>query len=126
MPGQRARILEFDDSQHFNRHRAATLRFYPQDVDVALSVDEWLRVSERSTRKLSTTGGWGRAKPPLFPEPGRRHLQRASRDALADLLPSAHGWAPTLRLGDLEGGPWPCGGDAPAQMRPLPEKRLGR
>ncbi len=90
MPGQRARILEFDESQHFNRHRAATLRFYPQDVDVALSVDEWLRVSERSTRKLSTTGGSGRAKPPLFPEPGRRHLQRASRDALADLLPSAH------------------------------------
>jgi hypothetical protein len=64
------------------------------------------RHRETSTRKLGTTGGWGRAKPPLFPEPGGRYLQRAFRDALADLLPSVHGWAPTLRISDFETQGW--------------------
>lgn len=125
LAGQPARILEFDESQHFNSHRAVTLRLYPADVDLAFPRDDWLRVSERSTRKFSTTGGWGKAKPPLFPEPGGRHLQRAFRDALADLLPSVYGWAPTLRLADFEVQPWIHGADVAERMRSVLEERLG-
>jgi hypothetical protein len=96
--GYAPRIFEFDESQHFNIHRAATLRAYPDDVTTAFPRDLWLRASQDSTRKLGTTGGWGRARPPLLPHPGGRHLQRAFRDALADLLPAVHGWAPTDQL----------------------------
>jgi hypothetical protein len=105
-PGERPRIFEFDESQHVNMHRAATLRAYPGGVETAFPRDVWLRASESSTKKLSTTGGWGKAKPPLFPYPGGRHLQRAFRDALADLLPGIQGWAPTLRIADFEAQAW--------------------
>jgi hypothetical protein len=124
LPGHPPRIFEFDESQHFNRHRAVTLRLYPNDIDVAFPVDTWLRASETSRRKLSTTGGWGKAKPPLFPEAGGRHLQRAFRDALADLLPSVHGWAPTLRLADFEVEDWIHGPDMATRMRGLLDGRL--
>src|SRR5436309_2689101 len=33
--GQPPRIFEFDESQHFNLHRAVTLRAYPVDVRTA-------------------------------------------------------------------------------------------
>lgn len=68
-PGQSPRIFEFDESQHFNLRRAVTLHAYPPDVATAFPRDVWLRACEASTRKLGTTGGWGKAKPPLFPSP---------------------------------------------------------
>jgi hypothetical protein len=86
-PGKPARIFEFDESQHFNAHRATTLRAYADGVETAFPRDIWLRASESSTKKLGTTGGWGKAKPPLFPDPGGRHLQacvpRRARRSLA-------------------------------------------
>jgi len=118
------RIFEFDESQHFNVHRAVTLRLYPGDVETAFPLETWLSASETSTKKLRTTGGWGKAKPPLFPEPGGRHLQRAFRDALADLLPAVHGWAPTLRVADFEVQEWIYGAQAGAVMGNLLEDRL--
>lgn len=124
MSGQSPRLLEFDESQHFNLHRAATLRAYPADVETAFPRETWLRASEASTRKLGTTGGWGRAKPPPFPEPGGRHLQRAFRDALADLLPAEHVWAPTLRIADFEVQDWIQGPTATARMRKLLDERF--
>lgn len=124
LPGRPPRIFEFDESQHFNVHRAATLRVYPDDVEIAFSRDEWLHASEASSKKLGTTGGWGRARPPLFPEPGGRHLQRAFRDALADLLPAVQGWAPTLRIADFEVQSWVHGPRAGQLMRDLLDKRL--
>jgi hypothetical protein len=124
LPGHPPRIFEFDESQHFNRHRAATLAVYPEDIELAFPQTTWLRASEASTRKLGTTGGWGKARPPLFPEPGGRHLQRAFRDALADLLPGVHGWAPTLRLADFEVEDWIHGPEAPARISALLPERL--
>lgn len=123
-PGEPPRLFEFDESQHFNRHRARTLRRYPPDLAVAFPLDAWLRMSDASTRPLSTTGGWGRAKPPLFPEPGGRHLQRAYRDALADLLPDVHGWAPTLRIADVEVAAWIDAPGAAERLHRLVTERL--
>lgn len=105
-PGKPPRIFEFDESQHFNIHRPITLQTYPENAETAFPRDIWLRASETSTKKLGTAGGWGKAKPSLFSHPGGRHLQRAFRDALADLLPAAHGWAPTLRIADFEVQEW--------------------
>jgi hypothetical protein len=119
-----ARIFEFDESQHFTAYRATTLRAYLAWVDTAFPRDIWLRASESSTKKLGTTGGWGKAKPPLFPDPGGRHVQRAFRDALADLLPAIHGWAPTLRIADFEVQAWLQGTEAGPRMRALLQDRL--
>jgi hypothetical protein len=124
LSGQLPRILEFDESQHFNVHRATTLLAYPADVEIAFPRERWLFASESSTRKLGTTGGWGRAKPPLFPQPGGRHMQRAFRDALADLLPAEHGWAPTLRIADFEVQEWIDDPRAVDRMRELLAHRL--
>jgi hypothetical protein len=124
LPGQPPRIFEFDESQHFNSYRATTLGLYPEEVESAFPRQTWLLACDESTRKLSTTGGWGKAKPPLFPEPGGRHVQRAFRDALADLLPGVHGWAPTLRLADFEVEDWIQGSDAQPKLGAVLAERL--
>jgi hypothetical protein len=57
----------------------------------------------RARDPLATTAAQltlARPCPPLFPDAGGRHLQRAFRDALADLVPLEHGWLPTLRIAD--------------------------
>jgi hypothetical protein len=123
-PGEAPRLFEFDESQHFNAHRAMTLRAYGPDVETAFPHELWLHVSAEVTKKLSTTGNWGGPKRPLFPEPGGRHLQRAFRDALADLLPAIHGWAPTLRIADFEVEGWIYEPDAAARMSRLLRERL--
>ncbi len=124
LAGQPPRLFEFDESQHFNRHRAATLRLYPADLVLSFPRETWLSISDASTKTLSLTGGWGSARPPLFPEPGGRHVQRAFRDALADLLPSVHGWGSTLRIADFEIEPWIHGPDASRRMDELLRCRL--
>jgi hypothetical protein len=116
------RILEVDETQHFNRYRALTLRHYPADARVAFPVERWLAQSEKKTRLEG--GGFGKPKPPLFPAEFGRHGQRAFRDMLADLLPPEHGWKPTLRIGDFEILPWIYTSDADARMRELLAERL--
>lgn len=111
------RIVEIDERQHFNPGRAATLRAYPADVVVAFDRDDWLRRSEAG--RFVGSGGWSRACPPLFPEDGGRHLQRAFRDALADLLPDVHGWLPTLRIAEAEVKSWIRASDAAERMAAL-------
>jgi hypothetical protein len=118
------RIVEIDEMQHFTPPRARTLALYPPGTKTAYDRTVW------ATRAAATTrlpgGGFARPKPPLFPEPGGRHLQRAFRDAIADLLPSVHGWAPTLRVGDFEVAGWLHADDAVGRMRSLlAGKRLG-
>jgi hypothetical protein len=98
------RILEVDETQHFNRYRAMTLRRYPPDTRVAFPVEVWIEQSEKKVRLEG--GGFGKPKPPLFPAEHGRHAQRAFRDMLADLLPLEHGWSPTLRIGDFEVAAW--------------------
>jgi len=116
------RILEVDETQHFNRYRALTLQRYPVDARVAFPVERWIEQSEKKTRLEG--GGFGRPKPPLFPAEHGRHVQRAFRDMLADLLPPEHGWLPTLRIGDFEVLPWIYTEEAEARMRDLLAMRL--
>jgi len=99
-----ARLVEVDEAQHFNEFRAMTLAAYPKDIGLAFPKAVWLR--ESKSRRAIGGGGWAKPKPPLFPMAGGRHHQRAFRDALADLLPSVHGYAPTLRIADFEVEPW--------------------
>lgn len=97
-------IFELDERQHLNRHRAATLRAYPRGLPLAFDRAVWLhRCDDKRTLE---GGGWGRPCPPLFRGTGGRHRQRAFRDALADILPTVHGWRPTLRLLDLDVKRW--------------------
>jgi hypothetical protein len=115
--GDGPRILEVDETQHFNRYRAVTLRHYPPGARVAYPVEAWIEQSEKKTRLEG--GGFGKPKPPLFPAEYGRHQQRAFRDTLADLLPLEHCWAPTLRIGDFEVLPWIYSDAAEVKMREL-------
>lgn len=120
--GRPWRIVEVDESQHFNAFRALTFKYYPDSAPVAFPVRVWVEASRAG--KLIGGGGWAAPKPPLFPMEGGRHRQRAFRDALADLLPPLHGYAPTLRLADFELTPWIWERGAPSRMRALLEERL--
>lgn len=111
------RILEVDETQHFNGYRAITLYRYPPTAKVAFPVERWIERSENKTRLEG--GGFGKPKPPLFAAEYGRHQQRAFRDALADLLPLEHGWAPTLRIGDFEVLPWIYSDQAEQMLREL-------
>jgi hypothetical protein len=116
-------ILEVDEKQHFNQFRATTLQHYPADLPLAFNRAEWL---SRSTVKLELEGGgFARPCPPLFPGGGGRHRQRAFRDALCDILPPEHDWAPTLRIGHFEVEEWIHEPEAAVKMRALLEERLG-
>jgi hypothetical protein len=117
------RILEVDETQHFNRYRAMTLRHYPPEARVAFPIEKWIEQSEKKTRLEG--GGFGKPKPPLFPAEYGRHAQRAFRDMLADLLPPEHGWQPTLRIGDFEILGWIYTSEAEARMRELLRARPG-
>ncbi|MFE9173438.1 hypothetical protein ACFYNZ_28900 [Streptomyces kebangsaanensis] len=78
-----------------------TLEHYPAGVKLGFDASQWLARS-RALSGRKRGGGFGKPKPPLFPGDGGRHRQRAFRDALADLLPSVHGWLPTIRISDIE------------------------
>jgi hypothetical protein len=116
------RILEVDETQHFNHYRALTLRQYPKDVQVAFPLERWIGQSRKKTRFEG--GGFGKPKPPLFPAEHGRHMQRAFRDMLADLLPLEHGYQPTLRIGDFEVSSWIYLSEAEQRMRDLLDERL--
>lgn len=118
-----ARILEVDETQHFNRYRAVTLRHYPANARVAFSIARWIEQADQKTRLEG--GGFGKPRPPLFPAEYGRHMQRAFRDTLADLLPPEHAFEPTLRIGDFEVLPWIYTNDAEARMRDLLDEHFG-
>jgi hypothetical protein len=88
--GEPPRIVEFDETQHFNAYRATTLRLYPSSVALSFDKEAWIAQSLKKRRLEG--GGFGRPKPPLFPGDGGRHRQRAFRDALCDPLPEVHGY----------------------------------
>lgn len=122
--GNNHRILEFDEKQHFNTYRAQTLRRYPRSIRVAFPIKLWIEQSEKK-RKLEGAG-FAVPRPPLFPGDGGRHRQRAFRDALCDILPPAHGYLPTLRIGDFEVQSWISTPVARERMNNLLEERLRR
>ncbi|MGH3993110.1 MAG: hypothetical protein ACRDSN_11695, partial [Pseudonocardiaceae bacterium] len=115
--GDPPRIVEVDETQHFNAYRALTIRAYPRSAEVSFDRRTWLQACARKRRLEG--GGFGRPKPPLFPEDGGRHKQRAFRDALCDLVPVVHGWLPTLRIADFEVASWLRSGDARVRMEVL-------
>ncbi|GGF15199.1 hypothetical protein [Subtercola lobariae] len=97
------RVFEFDEIQHFTGARAQTLSFYGE-FEVAFDSQGWLARSVALTGR-EPGGGFGVMKPPLFPEDGGRHQQRAFRDFLADYMPSLReSWLPTARLHYVEAG----------------------
>jgi hypothetical protein len=100
-PDGRQRVLEVDERQHFTSSRMITLDFYDGLVRIAFNVAAW-RLRCQELRGREPGGGFARPCPPLFPDPGGRHRQRAFRDFLADVLPIAHGWLPTMRVSDDE------------------------
>ncbi|WP_081438754.1 hypothetical protein [Pseudofrankia asymbiotica] len=116
------RIIEFDEAQHFNPHRARTFDFYPATAIVAFDLATWRHHSQQAIKMRG--GGWGKPKPPLFPALGGRHLQRAFRDLLADLLPPMNGLRPTLRIGHFEVELWLSSADAQERMRLLLTRKL--
>jgi hypothetical protein len=115
-------VLEVDEKQHFNRFREQTLRSYPASVKPAYPKRLWIERCQQKTRLEG--GGFGKPRPPLFPGEGGRHRQRAFRDALADILPPAHGWQPTLRVADFEVADWIYGDIAKRRMKALLAERL--
>jgi hypothetical protein len=120
-----SRIIEFDETQHFNDYRAQTIRRYPRSVSVAFDRGAWLRACD-AKRRLEGQG-FGRPKPPLFPHEDGRHRQRAFRDALADILPADHGWLPTLRIADFEKvAAWSHAPGAQSRISDMLDVRLGR
>lgn len=120
--GRPPRILEVDETQHFNEFRATTLRAYPKRLALGYPKKVWLQRSE--AKKRLEGGGFAKPRPPLFPGPGGRHRQRAFRDALADIVPLVHGWLPTLRVADFEVAAWIYAPDAKRRMKALLDDRI--
>lgn len=118
------RILEVDESQHFNKFRAVTLSFYTGNVRLAFDAQQFLDASKSKSRLQGPGSGFGDACPPLFPGDGGRHRQRAFRDALVDILPVQYGYAPTLRIAHFEVEGWILNHDAEDRMRILLGDRL--
>jgi hypothetical protein len=120
--GQPWRLVEVDEAQHFNEFRAITLSLYPPGAPLGFPLEVWLGASK--TGRLIGPPGYWRPKPPLFPMDGGRHRQRAFREALADLLPPIHEYAPTHRIADFEVVPWIYERGAAVRLRRLVEDRM--
>lgn len=116
------RVVEIDETQHFNQFRALTLELYPAGARLAFDRQEWIARS-RAKQRLEG-GGFGKPRPPLFPGEHGRHRQRAFRDTLADLLPLEYGWGPTLRIHDQQVRGWLHDEGASTRMRTLLQERL--
>ena len=79
-------LVEFDEVQHFTEPRAITLERIPPDYPLGFDRAQWLERC-RVLRQRDN-------------DPPYRDEQRAWYDVLRDLLPSAYGLGPTVRLMD--------------------------
>ena len=77
-------ILEFDESQHFSRARLITLSLYPEQFKLGFRLARWRELC----REINAVDD----------QPFDRDERRAWYDTLRDLLPSLHGFDPTVRL----------------------------
>jgi hypothetical protein len=77
-------ILEFDESQHFSHSRLITLSFYPSEWSWGFSVSRWRQLC----RDINAVDNI----------PFDRDERRAWYDTLRDLVPTTHGFKPTVRL----------------------------
>ncbi|HET8563762.1 MAG TPA: hypothetical protein VFM35_07825 [Candidatus Binatia bacterium] len=81
-------ILEFDESQHFSRLRLVSLSLYPSDFKAGFPIARW--------KELCRVIDARDDKPP------DRDERRAWYDTLRDLVPTLHGFKPTVRLYENE------------------------
>lgn len=77
-------IVEFDESQHFTRPRELTLEHYLPELSVGFSIPQWIDLCKRIKAEDL--------------EPPDRDERRAWYDTLRDLVPSLHGFKPTVRV----------------------------
>jgi hypothetical protein len=73
-PNLAARIVEVDESQHFNRYRAITLLLYPPDINIAFDQGTWVERSEG--KKKLEGGGFGKQRPLSFPKKTRDAISK--------------------------------------------------
>ena len=98
--GQLNFFFEFDEHQHFSSARLKTFEFYPTDLKINFSVDQWKQLCKSHKdkadkyRKAKTTTDFNFA--------GGRTAQRAYLDCFRDLLPLLHGLQPTVRINEFE------------------------
>ena len=98
--GQHNFIFEFDEHQHFSSARLKTFDFYPTDLKVNFSIDQWKQLCKTykdvadKYRKAKTTTDFDFA--------GGRTAQRAYLDCFRDLLPEINGLQPTVRICEFE------------------------
>lgn len=77
-------ILEFDESQHFTRPRLVSLSLYPLEFKAGFPISRWKELCRAIDAKDD--------------EPPDRDERRAWYDTLRDLVPTLHGFNPTVRL----------------------------
>jgi hypothetical protein len=77
-------IVEFDESQHFSRARLASLMLYPTGFKAGFPLSGWRDLCLEINAEDD--------------DPPDRDERRAWYDALRDLVPTVHGFCPTVRL----------------------------
>lgn len=77
-------ILEFDESQHFTRPRLVSLSLYPVEFKLGFPLSRWKELCRVIDAKDD--------------DPPDRDERRAWYDTLRDLVPTLHGFNPTVRL----------------------------
>ena len=77
-------IVEFDESQHFSRARLASLMLYPTGFKAGFPLSGWRDLCLEINAEDN--------------DPPDRDERRAWYDVLRDLVPTVHGFSPTVRL----------------------------
>ena len=77
-------ILEFDESQHFSTPRLISLTLYPTSFKAGFPLSRWRELCLEIDAKDD--------------KPFDRDERRAWYDVLRDLVPTVHGFCPTVRL----------------------------
>jgi len=98
--GQYNFIFEFDEYQHFNSARLRTFEYYPTDLKVNFSIDQWKQLCKIYKDKADKYRKTKITKD--FNFSGGRTVQRAYLDCFRDLLPEINQLNPTVRINEFE------------------------
>jgi len=117
-------LFEYDEAQHFTRHRRVTLDHYPTEFLYGFAVDKWQAYCDKYSLVAEAKGAAGYRAPKIeFPFEGGRHAQRALFDTLRDFAPPLHGLCPTIRVSEFEFNPRR---DPPKALMALIESRRAK
>ena len=93
-------IFEFDEHQHFSSARLKTFDFYPTDLKVNFSIEQWRQLCKTHRDKADK---YRKAKTTTdFNFVGGRTEQRAYLDCFRDLLPEINGLQQTVRINEFD------------------------